>query len=81
MSPLKLLEAAGCDRMPEAELAQLHRDTIGKLIETTRFPRRPRESLAEVERELAEAPRNYLTEEQKRLRLAALEAGLKAGGN
>ena len=41
---------------------QLHRDTIGKLIETTRFPRRPRESLAEVERELAAAPRNYLTE-------------------
>ena len=80
-APPKLLEAAACDRMPEDELAQLHRDTIGKLIETTRFPRRPRESLAEVERELAEAPRNYLTEEQKALRLAALQAGLKAGGN
>ena len=25
----KLLEAAACDRMPEDELAQLHRDTIG----------------------------------------------------
>ncbi len=77
----KLLEAAECDRMPDAELAQLHRDTIGKLIETTSFPTRRRESLAVAERELAEAPRNYLSEEQKALRLAALEAGLKAGGN
>ena len=77
----KLLEAAACDRMPDDELEQLHRDTIGKLIEATRFPDRRRESLAHAERELAEAPRNYLSEEQKQLRLAALQAGLKAGGN
>ena len=77
----KLLEAAECDRLSSDEVQQLRRDTIGKLIETTRFPMRPRESLAEVERELASAPRNYLTEEQKALRLAALQAGLKAGGN
>ena len=82
----KLLEAAACDwmpvsepvRSPEDEVQQRRRATIGKLIETAR---RQRESLAAAERELAEAPRNYLTEEQKALRLAALQAGLKAGGN
>ena len=82
----KLLEAAACDRMPvsepvrspEDEVAQRRRATIGKVIETAR---RQRESLAAAERELASAPRNYLTEEQKALRLAALQAGLKAGGN
>ena len=80
MSP-KLLEAAECDRMPDDELEQLHRDTIGRLIEATRFPNRRRESLAAAERELAEAPRRYLTEEQKALRLAALQTGLKTGDN
>ena len=79
-TPPKLLEAER-DRMPAGEFAKLHRDTIGKLVETTRFPTRRRKALAAAERELAEAPRHYLTEEQKALRLAALQAGLKIGGN
>ncbi len=78
----KLLEAAACDRMPEDELAQLHRDTIGALIESTRFPRRRRESLAEAERRTRRGPETLPDgRTEKRLRLAALEAGLKARGN
>jgi len=71
----KLLEPAECDRMPDDELAQLHRDVIGKLVEATRFPRS--KSLAQREKELAEAPRRDLSAAEKARRLAELEAGLK----
>jgi hypothetical protein len=78
MSP-KLLEATEGDRMPDDELAQLHNDTIGTLVEATKFPwqKTPKKSVAEAERELAEAPRRYLTEAEKARRLAEVEDGLK----
>lgn len=72
----KLLGPAECDRMPEEELAQLHRDTIGKLLETTKFPRHSGKSLGEVERELAEAPKRNLTDAEKARRMAELQAAL-----
>jgi hypothetical protein len=74
----KLLGPAECDRMPDEEHEQLLQNTIGKLIETTKLPwlNRPKKSLAELKREIAEAPKRYLTEEEKARRLAELEASL-----
>jgi hypothetical protein len=73
--PPKLLGPAG-ERMPAAELAQLHNDTIGKLLETTKWPRRSGKSPAALERELADAPKRHLTDEEKVRRMRELEASL-----
>jgi hypothetical protein len=71
-------------RMPDDEHEQLLRDTIGKLVEATKLPwlkAQNTKSLAEEERELAEAPKRYLSEQEKQRRLAELEASLGTGGN
>lgn len=73
----KLL-AEGEEKMPAAELAELHRDTVGTLAETTKWPwLKEGKTLAEAERELAEAPKRHLSEAEKARRLAELEASLK----
>ncbi len=77
----KLLSPAGRERMPDAELDEFFRETVGKLVESTAFPwQKPgsHKSLAQEEQELAEAPRTQLTEAEKSRRLAELQAKLES---
>jgi hypothetical protein len=60
--------------MPDDEREQLHRDTIGKLVEATKFSTKHKKSLADDEPELADTPNRSLTDAEKARRLAELEA-------
>ena len=72
LKPLPPGHVATADPEFEASIRQL-------ADEVSKFPDRRRKSIADEERELADAPKRYLTEEQKALRLAALQASLKTG--